>query len=128
VFELLKIEDGTRQFLGEFETREEAEARRAEIAQGDPGLEDVLIITSTGEARSEHHLEAVALHYLERAMSGEANSLPLRLGEDADKLFAYINAEREKSPAITESVEVRRPADGRVFYFEPRQSGVPPAT
>jgi hypothetical protein len=47
VFEVIDKEK--RAILGEFETREEAEAFRAEQVARDPEAEDLLIITSTGE-------------------------------------------------------------------------------
>jgi hypothetical protein len=47
VYELLKNEDGTTQFVGDFMTREEAETRRAELIESDPLLEGLLTITST---------------------------------------------------------------------------------
>ncbi len=43
------IDKEKRAILGEFETREKAEAFRAELLARDPEAEDLLIITSTGE-------------------------------------------------------------------------------
>jgi hypothetical protein len=48
VFEIIDKE--RRQIVAEFETREEAEARLAELVEAEPEAEGLLIITSTGEA------------------------------------------------------------------------------
>lgn len=47
MFEIIDKE--RRQLVGEFETREEAEARLAELLEKEPEAEGLLIITSTGE-------------------------------------------------------------------------------
>jgi len=44
------IDKEKRALLGEFETREEAEAFRVELLAHDREAEDLLIITSTGES------------------------------------------------------------------------------
>jgi hypothetical protein len=69
------------------------------------------------EPRSELELAELALRYIERAMSGEPNAFALRPGEDADKLYANINAVCEAWPVIVETVVVRRPGDGVVFHL-----------
>lgn len=47
------IDKEKRAFLGEFETRGEAEAFRDELVARDPSAEDLLEITSTGEPDDE---------------------------------------------------------------------------
>jgi hypothetical protein len=47
VFEIIDKE--RRQIVAEFETRDEAEARLAELLEEEPEAEALLIITSTGE-------------------------------------------------------------------------------